>query len=158
MTIKPDTASIVRQLNQRNLTIATAESLTAGMLSSTLAEVPGASATLRGGVVAYSNMSKHKVLNVPADILATNGAVDAQTAKYMASGVRELFQTDLGIATTGVAGPDQSEGKAVGIVFVALASSHSAQVKLFRFEGDRQNIREQTVARSLQFVEEWLNV
>src|SRR5690625_1549638 len=112
---------IVAQLRQRDLTIATAESLTAGMLSSAIADVPGASAVLQGGVVAYNNSIKHRVLGVSADTLAARGAVDAETAKQMAAGVRQRFNADLGVSTTGVAGPDPSEGKAVGIVFIALS-------------------------------------
>lgn len=147
---------IVVELTQRQLTIATAESLTAGMLSSVIADVPGASAVLHGGVVAYNNTIKHRILGVSADTLAARGAVDAETAKQMASGVRQRFNTDLGISTTGVAGPDPSEGKAVGIVFIALASKDEATAKLFRFDGSRSRIREATVAAGLQLVAEWL--
>src|SRR5690625_7909965 len=90
---------IVAQLTQQELTIATAESLTAGMLSSAIADVPGASAVLQGGVVAYNNSIKHRVLGVSADTLAARGAVDAETAKQMAAGVRQRFNADLGVST-----------------------------------------------------------
>jgi len=147
---------IVAQLTQKSLTIATAESLTAGMLSSTIADVPGASAVLQGGIVAYNNTVKHRLLDVSADILAARGAVDAETAREMARGARKRFNSDLGIATTGVAGPDPSEGKAVGIVFIALATPHETTAKLLRFDGNRDHIRRSTVAASLQLVAEWL--
>ena len=147
---------IVAQLRQRDLTIATAESLTAGMLSSAIADVPGASAVLQGGVVAYNNTIKHRILGVSADTLAARGAVDIETAKQMATGVRERFGADLGVATTGVAGPEPSEGKAVGIVFIALAARDTTSAKLLRFDGNRAQIRQATVATSLQLVAEWL--
>src|SRR5690625_1857072 len=81
---------IVAQLRQRDLTIATAESLTAGMLSSAIADVPGASAVLQGGVVAYNNTIKHRILGVSADTLAARGAVDIETAKQMRSEERRV--------------------------------------------------------------------
>lgn len=147
---------IVGRLTQQNLTIATAESLTAGMLSSAIADVPGASAVLQGGVVAYNNAIKHLVLGVSADTLAVRGAVDGDTAKQMAAGVRRRFNADLGISTTGVAGPEPSEGKAVGIVFIAIASADATMAKLLRFDGSRAHIRQAAVAAGLQLVAEWL--
>ena len=147
---------IVAQLKHENLTIATAESLTAGMLSSTLADVPGASAVLQGGVVAYNNAIKHRLLGVSADILAARGAVDAETAKQMADGARRRLMADLGVSTTGVAGPDPSEGKAVGIVFIALSTPEETTARLLRFDGNREQIRRSTVAASLRLVGEWL--
>src|SRR5699024_9954077 len=142
MTERYDPEQIVAQLRKRNLTVATAESLTAGMLSSTLAEVSGASAVLHGGVVAYNNAIKHRLLGVSADTLAARGAVDAETAKQMARGARERLNADLGIATTGVAGPDPSEGKAVGSVFIALATAEETSAKLLRFGGNREKRRQ----------------
>ena len=149
--------NVVTKLTEHGLSIATAESLTGGMLSSAIADVPGASAVLQGGVVAYSNAIKHRILGVSADTLAARGAVDAETAKQMADGVRQRFQTDLGISTTGVAGPDPSEGKAVGIVFIALATPTETVAKLLRVDGTRHRIRTATVNASLQFVTEWLH-
>jgi len=147
---------IVRQLTELNLTIATAESLTAGMLSSAVADVPGASAVLQGGVVAYNNNIKHKMLGVSADTLAVRGAVDSETAKEMAQGARSRFSADLGVATTGVAGPEPSEGKAVGIVFIALAAPDDSTMKFHRFAGGRSEIRRATVAASMKLMAEWL--
>lgn len=152
----PNAQSLVQQLTQRQLTVASAESLTAGMLSSVIAEVPGASAVLQGGIVAYNNTVKHRLLGVSADTLAARGAVDSETAKQMATGVREQFDADIGLATTGVAGPEPAEGKAVGIVFIALSTVEDTVAKLLRFDGTRQDIREATVAASLQLVAEWL--
>lgn len=156
MTNTEDAEHIVKQLKQRNLTLATAESLTAGMLSSTIADISGASAVLQGGVIAYSNTVKHQLLGVSADTLTVKGAVEADTAKQMAQGAREQLGTDIGVATTGVAGPEPSEGKAVGTVFIALASADETAAKLLRLEGDRTTIRKLTVAASLKLMAEWL--
>ena len=104
----------------------------------------------------YRAESWHRVLGVSADTLAARGAVDAETAKQMAAGVRQRFNADLGVSTTGVAGPDPSEGKAVGIVFIALSTSNSTAAKLLRFGGSRAHIRKSTVAASIQLVAEWL--
>lgn len=156
MTHSKSVEQIVAQLKQHNFTVATAESLTAGMLSSTIADVAGASSVLQGGVVAYNNSVKHRLLGVSADTLAARGAVDSETAKQMANGARERLQADIGISTTGVAGPDPSEGKAVGIVFVALATANDTVVKLLRFDGSRDSIRRSTVAASLKLMAEWL--
>lgn len=156
MTDSHSAEHIVAQLKQQKLTIATAESLTAGMLSSRIADVAGASAVLHGGVVAYNNTIKHRLLGVSADTLAARGAVDSETAKQMARGARDRFGSDLGIATTGVAGPEPSEGKAVGTVFIALATPDETLAKLVRFDGTRDKIRRSTVAASLKLVAEWL--
>lgn len=156
MTDSYNAEQIVAQLRQNNLTVATAESLTAGMLSSAIADVSGASTVLHGGIIAYNNAIKHRLLGVSADTLAARGAVDAETAKQMARGARERLNADLGIATTGVAGPDPSEGKAVGIVFIALATAEETFAKLLRFGGNREKIRRSTVAASLKLMAEWL--
>jgi nicotinamide-nucleotide amidase len=108
-------------LSEHAQTVAVAESLTGGMLCSALVEVPGASAVVRGGVVAYATELKHRVLGVDAALLAANGAVDPEVARQMAHGVRELLGADWGLATTGVAGPDPQDGIAPGIVYVAVA-------------------------------------
>lgn len=157
MTTSLDASEIVAQLTKKHLTIATAESLTAGMLSSSIADVAGASAVLQGGIVAYNNSIKHRLLGVSADTLAARGAVDSETAQQMATGVRQRFTADIGISTTGVAGPEPSEGKAVGIVFIALATADTTVAKLLRFDGNRDQIRTATVAAGLQLVAEWLD-
>lgn len=156
MTDHDNVENVVALLQHHHLTVATAESLTAGMLCSTIADVSGASTVLHGGVIAYNNAIKHRILGVSADTLASRGAVDAATAKQMAQGVRQRFETDLGIATTGVAGPDPSEGKAVGIVFIALATADETIAKLLRFDGNREAIRRSTVAASVSLMAEWL--
>lgn len=133
--------------------IATAESLTGGLLCATLVDVPGASDVVCGGVVAYTPQVKIDLLGVSREVLAEHGSVHDVTAVQMASGaVEQVSGATLGISTTGVAGPDPSEGVAVGTVYVAIAEPHEATVHDFLFEGDRRSIREQTVDAALSLL------
>lgn len=114
-------ARLVETLTERGLTVATAESLTAGLVSAGIADVPGASAVLRGGAVTYATEAKAAVLGVDADLLAERGAVDPDVAEAMARGALNLFGTDIAVSTTGVAGPASQDGQPVGTVFIGLA-------------------------------------
>ncbi|GAA1344588.1 nicotinamide-nucleotide amidohydrolase family protein [Arthrobacter roseus] len=133
-------------------TIATAESLTAGMVSSSLGGVPGASRVLLGGVVAYQNAVKSAVLGVDPALLERVGSVDSEVATAMSEGVRQLLNADYGVATTGVAGPQSHDGKAVGTVFVSVAGPMGLCVSEFRFAGARDEIRSETTTASLQLL------
>jgi len=114
-------ADLIYALSERAQTVAVAESLTGGMVCAALIEVPGASAVVRGGVVAYATELKHRLLDVDGDLLARNGPVDPDVAAQMALGVRERLGADWGLATTGVAGPDSQDGVAPGRVYLAVA-------------------------------------
>jgi len=114
-------ADLIYALSERGQTVAVAESLTGGMVCAALVEVPGASAVVRGGVVAYATELKHRLLDVDAGLLARNGPVDPDVAAQMALGVRERLGSDWGLATTGVAGPDSQDGVAPGRVYLAVA-------------------------------------
>ncbi len=149
-----DVAALVAALTARGETVAVAESLTGGLVVATLVGVPGASAVVRGGVVAYATPVKHTVLGVSADLLAEHGAVDPEVARQMASGVRTALAVDgepatWGISTTGVAGPDPQDGKPVGTVFVGIASASGAEAYELHLEGDREAIRQGTVSELL---------
>lgn len=145
---------VVRALIARGLTISAAESLTGGLLLAALTSVPGASAVVRGGSVVYMTDTKSGVLGVSAELLAERGPVDADVARAMAASARELWGADLGVATTGVAGPDPQGGHPVGEVHLALA--HSAGVTHEQLDlghaGSRAHIRELTVQRALALV------
>ncbi|MCS5486782.1 nicotinamide-nucleotide amidohydrolase family protein [Curtobacterium flaccumfaciens pv. beticola] len=149
-----DVRALVAALTARGETVAVAESLTGGLVVATLVGVPGASAVVRGGFVAYATPVKHTVLGVSADLLAEHGAVDPEVARQMASGVRTALAVDgvpatWGISTTGVAGPDPQDGKPVGTVFVGIASASGAEAYELHLEGDREAIRQATVSELL---------
>ncbi len=145
-------AELLAILRTRDLTLATAESLTGGALADAVSSVPGASAGFVGGVVAYATVVKQGVLGVSADTLATHGAVSAECAAEMAGGVRSLLGADVGLSTTGVAGPESQEGKPVGRVHVAVAGPLGTRTVELRLSGDRQQIRARTVALALSTV------
>lgn len=140
---------VIRAAAGAGLTLATAESLTAGMLAAELAAVPGASAVLQGGVVAYQNSVKNKVLGVDAGLLASAGSVDAGVARQMAAGAREVLNAAVGISTTGAAGPEPHGGKPVGCVFIGIATAEGTAAEEFHFEGGREAIRRQTCNEAL---------
>lgn len=140
----------VRVALGKGRTVATAESLTAGMVSAVLADTPGASGMLQGGVVAYQNSVKAGVLAVPAELLATAGSVDAEVAAAMASGARVALGADIGVATTGVAGPQPHDGKAVGTVYIGIANAAGATGYLYTFTGGRAEIRGKACAAALE--------
>jgi len=137
---------VLAGLKEQGLTLAVAESHTGGMLSSFLVDEPGVSAVLVGGVVAYTADMKHELLGVPKTVLKREGTVSAETALRMARGVRRRLQADVGLATTGVAGPDSDErGTPSGRGFIALAGpgagTRNEQVKRLVCRGDRNAVR-----------------
>ncbi len=135
---------------ERSLRVATAESCTAGLLSAALTEVPGSSGWFVGGVAAYSNEIKERVLGVPSGILAAHGAVSDETVRDMAQGVAGLMQADVAVAISGVAGPGGgSVEKPVGTVCIAVLANGMNYGRTVYFTGDRAAIREQTVAVAL---------
>jgi nicotinamide-nucleotide amidase len=142
-------SAVLHALRARGWTIATAESLTGGLVAASLTAVPGASASMRGGVVAYATDVKATVLGVDAELLAEVGAVHAHVASQMAEGVRKVLSAHVGIATTGVAGPDSQDGQPVGTVFVAVATPAQTDVVALRLAGSRDEIRAETVRRAL---------
>ena len=139
-------AEVVRRLTAAHRTVAVAESLTGGRVMATLVDVPGASAVVRGGVVAYATPLKSSLLCVDAGLLAARGPVDPAVAAAMAEGVRRAAAVggapaDIGLATTGVAGPDAQGAAPVGLVFIAVADDRGTEVRELRLEGDREAIR-----------------
>lgn len=124
----PLAARVLAALTAAGGTVAVAESLTGGAVLATLVAVPGASAALRGGVVAYATDLKATLLGVPADLLAGRGAVDPDVARAMAAGVRERLDADWGLATTGVAGPDPQDGRPPGTFHVAVIGPGVSEV------------------------------
>ncbi len=144
-------AQLVATLQVRGETVATAESLTGGLVAGALTAAPGASKVYVGGVVTYATHAKEELLGVPADVIAGPGVVSAPCAEAMAAGVRRLLGTTFGVSTTGVAGPEEQEGKPVGTVFVGLAGPGGVLAVQLDLDGDRDRvgIREATVEAAL---------
>ncbi|UVJ40935.1 CinA family protein [Arthrobacter sp. CJ23] len=143
-------ASAVALAISRGLTVATAESLTAGLVAATLADTPGASGMLQGGVVAYQNSVKASVLGVSAELLDAAGSVDGDVAAAMADGARRACGADVGVSTTGVAGPEPHDGKAVGTVFIGIATEQGSTSFGYSLAGERPAIREQACTAALE--------
>lgn len=158
MTAQPDAAAaLVATLTARRLTIAVAESLTGGLLAAELVRIPGASAVVTGGVVAYQTPIKHTLLGVDTALLAEHGAVHPEVARQMATGVRAALSidgrpADIGISTTGVAGPDEQDGQSAGTVYLGLSFGDKVRAIPVSLTGDRSEIRAQTVAHAIEAV------
>ena len=136
-----EAAQLVALLRERGLTAAVAESLTGGAVTAAVVDVPGASRVLRGGVVAYATELKAALLGVDAGLLQRVGAVHPDVAAQMAQGVRARLGADLGLATTGVAGPGPQDGHPPGEVHVAAASGDEVLVRSLELVGDRAAVR-----------------
>ncbi|MFL5327892.1 MAG: competence/damage-inducible protein A [Gemmataceae bacterium] len=148
---------VARLLVERKLTISVAESITAGQVSQSLARVPGASEWMLGGVVAYTNPAKIKLLGVPEDLLREHGAVSSQMAEAMAIGCREVFISGLAISTTGLAGPgDGGEGKPVGLSYVGVAWQGGVTSHRINWFGTRTEIQNRTAKSALNITRLWL--
>ncbi|MFT4185749.1 MAG: CinA family protein [Micrococcaceae bacterium] len=141
---------------QQSLKIAVAESLTGGLLASEIVDIPGASEVFELGVVSYTPKQKVNILGVKPETIAKYGVVSAQTACEMAIGVQELTKVGCSLATTGVAGPDTSEGKAVGTVFIGCRIDKDTEYGEFQFHGNREEIRKQSVKEAVALLLNYL--
>ena len=153
----PRVADIHRMLAADAATVAVGESLTGGLLGARLTSVPGSSRTFRGGVIAYATELKERLLDVPGPLLDAEGAVSAHVAAAMAAGVRDRLEATYGVALTGVAGPDEQDGKAPGTVFVAVAGPADGQVRELSLAGDRWAIRVAAVDAAVDLLRDLLD-
>ncbi|MBO7435990.1 CinA family protein [bacterium] len=146
---------IGESLLYQGLTISTAESLTGGGLSACLVSVPGSSSWFKGSAVAYQNEIKRDLLKVPQEVLDREGAVSEECVRRMAEGSLRLFDTDIAVAVSGVAGPG-GDGSAnpVGTVWIGLAIRSRTVAKKFLFKGDREHIRRSTILAALDMIDE----
>ena len=150
--------AVIEGAKDKGYLIATAESLTGGMIGSLLTSVPGSSAVYKGGVVSYTNAVKHALLEVGEDTLQAYGAVSEQTAQQMAEGARLAIGADIAVSVTGLAGPDGDEyGNPVGTVWVGLSTPDSTHACSFLFSGDRETIRLQTSIAALEAILDTIN-
>jgi PncC family amidohydrolase len=144
---------VLHALTSRGLTLAVAEGDTGGLLLSELTSVPGSSAVVLGGVVAYHDDVKAGLLGVAMDVLRERGAVSAEVAEAMAVGVRRLTRADVGVATTGIAGPGgATASKPVGLAYVAAVGQAGALVREYRWQGDRAQNRASSAEAVLALV------
>jgi PncC family amidohydrolase len=133
--------------------VAIAESCTGGLLGDALTDVPGASAWFAGGVVAYSNEAKRKLLGVPAEVIQSHGAVSAQVAQAMVRGAREHFRAGAAVAVTGVAGPGGgTAAKPVGLTYVAGSGPRGEEVRRYQWPGDRWANKEAGARAALEML------
>ena len=144
-------AQFITELRERGLTVAVAESLTGGLVVADLVSIPGASAVVRGGIVAYATDLKATLLGVDVDLLAAGGPIQSRVAEQMAQGVRRELGADVGLATTGVAGPDPQDGHQPGEVWIAVATSTEVRSMRLELGGDRASIRRETVGAVIKF-------
>lgn len=145
--------ALVRLLLEKGLTISTAESCTGGLIAKCITDVSGASAVFYGGVVSYDNSVKENVLSVNKDILNSLGAVSAPVACQMASGVKRIMKTDIGISTTGIAGPGGgTPEKPVGTVYIGFAYGDRVESELLTLDPthSRDEIRNETVSEIIR--------
>jgi nicotinamide-nucleotide amidase len=140
---------VLDQLQQRGQTVAVAESLTGGLVAAALTDIPGASTSFRGAVVAYATELKATLLGVDQDMLARHGAVYAPVAAAMAAGARTRLGATYGVATTGVAGPETADGQPVGTAHIAVSAADDTVVRTIALRGDRHEIRRLTVEHAL---------
>ncbi len=147
---------VIEKLTEKNLSIAVAESLTAGLVSSKLAEIEGASKVLKGSIVAYQNQVKEEVLKIDLKVISQYTSVSPEVALLMAENVRKLLKSSIGVSTTGVAGPGLVGDKKVGTVFVALAGEQHNICLELNLTGNRQEIREQTCDKVFELILEKL--
>ncbi len=145
--------AVVECLKAAGKSVATAESCTGGGIGQALTSVSGSSSVYLGGVISYTNPVKENLLGVSSQILEEKGAVSAETAAAMASGVRELLKADYGVSVTGLAGPDgDGSGKPVGLVYIGLVGQSWIRVEEYFFSGHRQSVRAQAVTAALNLL------
>jgi len=149
-----DPAELAAKLRENKSTVATAESCTGGLIADKLTDTPGSSVYMMGGIVAYNNEIKEKILGVSGETLAKFGAVSEQTAKEMAEGARHRFGSKFGVSSTGLAGPDGDSERdiPVGTVCLAVSSPVGTVVKTYRFDGDRRAVKTQAAETALMML------
>ena len=143
-----DVSAVVAEFIERGLSLATGESLTAGLLASTIAEVPGCSAMFRGAIVAYQVDLKRELLAV-TDAELERGVVSREVAVAMARGAARRLHADVGVGTTGVAGPDTLDGEPAGSVWIAVTTAAGVRSSHLQIDADRAVVRRQTVVACL---------
>jgi nicotinamide-nucleotide amidase len=151
-------ADVIRTLEERGETVATAESLTAGLVTAELTSVPGSSAVVRGGLVVYATDLKHTLAGVDATLLAEHGAVHPEVARQLAEGARERCGATWGLGLTGVAGPDPQDGARPGTVHIGLSGPSGTFVRTLTLGGGRDEVRTSSTTAGLNLLREHLKI
>lgn len=146
--------NVIDELARMNLTISSCESITGGWFAKTVSDIPGASRTFKGSIVAYTDDIKLNVVKIKQEILKNYGAVSSECAVAMATNIKLLFKADIGISFTGNAGPTNLEQKPLGLVYIALSFQDTCLVKQFNFSGSRDEIRRLSLAAGLKLLKD----
>ena len=144
--------ALIRGLQAQDLTVATCESLTGGMICAALVDVPGASRVVRGGLITYQTDTKSLLAGVDAGLIEAHGVVSAEVARAMAAGARDALHADIAVSATGMASPGEIGDPPAGTVFVGLASATGVQAVELHLTGDRQAVRQQTVDTTIKLI------
>ena len=146
------------ELKKHQVTVATAESCTGGLLAHTLTNISGSSEYFDQGVISYSNKAKMELLGVPEGLIKRHGAVSEEVAAAMAQAIQQRASVDYGLSTTGIAGPTGgTKEKPVGLVYIAIATKDSVVVKRYHFSGDRLSNKESSCNAALELLLELLS-
>lgn len=144
---------LLEKASSKGVRVSFAESCTGGLIGASVTSFPGASSIFMGSAVTYSNEAKMDVLGVPEDILIEHGAVSTETAVAMAKGSRRIYRSDIAVSVTGIAGPGgATETKPVGLVCIGVSSGKETYARSFVFQGDRDEVRRQTVLKALELM------
>jgi len=146
-----------KMLQNKGMTVALAESCTGGLVMKRLSDIPGSSEYFLGGIVSYSNEIKINLLGVSRDIIEAFGAVSEQTARSMASGIKRLTSSSIGVGITGIAGPaGETPQKPVGLVYIALAADSKVICHKYNFTGDRKDVRSNAADAALGMIRQYI--
>jgi nicotinamide-nucleotide amidase len=148
---------LAKRLTAAKLTVASAESLTSGLISAVLTSFPGSSKYFLAGVTTYSNEAKHDILKVPWEIIILKGAVSPECSRLMAAGARELFKSDLGVSTTGIAGPTgATPKKPTGLVYLTVTGKYETITQKFDFKGNRHDVVTAATLAALKLLKKYM--
>lgn len=147
---------VIELLKENNLTLSSCESLTGGLFASTITSFNGVSSFFKGGLVTYQNEVKENLLKIPNDLIKTYGVVSKEIAHQMCEKTSKLLSSDICISFTGNAGPTALEEKEVGLVYIGICYLNEVEVYGYRFQGDRNFIREQVILEGFKIIEKKL--
>ena len=156
-SLGPSLTRLGDQLRQRDLTVAVAESMTAGLLAATLADLPESSKRFLGGVVSYTADKKMELLGIPEAVISKDGVVSQATARLMAEGARRLLGAGLAISITGVAGPEEQDGKPVGLTYIGVSLDGTTRVREYHWPGGRATNRVASVEAAIELAADVLS-